>query len=68
MKKLLKNIHLGTGDTSELENRIDKLINFLDEISNENPDIKVSAGDVFGYICGYMDASADPEDEIEIFE
>ena len=51
-------------ETDEVIDRINKLVDFLDSCG----DSKVSAGDVMGYICGYMDVTAEPEDEIEIFD
>ena len=51
-----------------LEERIEKLVVFLSDVSNENFDMKVSAGDVMGYICGYFDLTSEPNDEIETFD
>lgn len=55
-------------DDGDFKERIDKLIIFLDKLSDDNVDAKVSAGDVLGYIQGYCDITAEPEDEIEVFE
>lgn len=51
-----------------IEERIEKLVDFLSDVSNENFDIKVSTGDVMGYICGYFDLTSEPTDEIETFD
>jgi len=51
-------------ETDGLLDRINKLVDFLDECDES----KVSAGDVMGYICGYVDITSDPEDEIETFD
>jgi hypothetical protein len=48
----------------EVMERINKLVNFLEDLDDE---AKVSAGDVLGYIMGWADIYASPEDEIEIF-
>jgi hypothetical protein len=50
--------------TDGLLGRINKLVDFLDECY----ELKVSAGDVMGYICGYVDITSEPEDEIETFD
>ncbi len=61
-------IGFGRGNTgwkqnaNELINRINLLVDFLDK----NNDSNVSAGDVLGYICGWVDTTSPPEDEIEI--
>lgn len=52
-------------NSPELIDRINKLVDFLDNLSD---DAKVSAGDVMGYICGYFGKNDMPEDEIEVFE
>jgi hypothetical protein len=51
-------------ETDGLLERINKLVDFLDECDES----KVSAGDVMGYICGYVDITSEPEDEIESFD
>lgn len=51
-----------------LEDRLNSLIDFLDDISNRAPDTSVSAGDVFGYLCGYMGKDPKAEDEIEVLD
>jgi len=47
-----------------LLDRINKLVDFLDECDES----KVFAGDVMGYICGYVDTTSEPKDEIETFD
>ena len=44
--------------------RIDKLISFLDGLDD---DAKISAGDLLGYLQGWVDTTSPPEDEIEVF-
>ena len=44
--------------------RVDKLISFLDNLDD---DAKISAGDVLGYLKGWVDITSPPEDEIEVF-
>ena len=44
--------------------RVDKLVHFLDSLDDE---AKVSAGDILGYIMGWVDKTSPPEDEIEVF-
>lgn len=51
-------------ETDGLLDRINKLVDFLDEYDES----KVSAGDVMGYICGYFGKDDLPEDEIETFD
>jgi hypothetical protein len=51
-----------------LEDRLNSLIDFLDDISNRDSDACVSAGDVFGYLCGYMGEDPKAEDEIDYQE
>ena len=60
-----------TGDTNSkiqetggLLERINKLVDFLDECD----EMKVSAGDVMGYICGYVDCTSEPSDEMETYD
>jgi len=48
--------------TSGLMNRINLLVEFLDNLGDD--DMYVSAGDVMGYICGYFGDGDSPEDEI----
>ena len=63
-----ENEFMNTIEHEGIEDRVNGLIKFLNEISEKNADIKVSAGDVLGYICGWSDITAEPEDEIETFE
>jgi hypothetical protein len=65
MENLKSLIKAMGGSPENLEERLEMLINFLNE--NSDNDEKISAGDLLGYICGYMDVSASPEDEIDIF-
>ena len=51
-------------ETDGLLERINKLVDFLDECD----EMKVSAGDVMGYICGYADCTSEPSDEIETYD
>jgi len=60
----IKNKYFLKGDQTDFGKRMSKLIDFL----YENGESKVCAGDLYGYICGYIDITSDPEDEIEIFE
>jgi hypothetical protein len=48
-----------------MEERIKKLLDFLDDITEGGEEMYVSAGDVYGYLNGYFDEDASPEDEIE---
>lgn len=59
-----KQINIKIQETEGLLDRINKLVDFLDECDGLN----VSAGDVMGYICGYVDTTSEPEDEIETFD
>jgi hypothetical protein len=52
----------------DLLKRTKILIDFLDTVSDENDEAKVIAGDVMGYLCGYVDITSPPEDEIEVFD
>ena len=66
--KLNENYNSKIQETNGLIERINKLVDFLDRCSNTNYECKVSAGDIMGYICGYMDITSEPEDEIEVFD
>lgn len=62
IKKLNEEISI---DDEKSINRINKLMNFLYHLDDDS---KVSAGDIFGYIKGYFDEDAEPDDEIEVFD
>ncbi len=47
--------------------KLKKLIKFLDDITDINEDIRISAGDLLGYLKGYFDDDCNPKDEIETF-
>lgn len=52
----------------KLLDRINKLVDFLDECESWTPGSKVSVGDILGYMCGKFDTTLEPVDVIETFD